>query len=1098
MSDSAPKTRFGLWWKLVLLASVTLLAMAFVIVPNRALPLPDWAVVQIEQRLNLTMRRSLPDVSLSLDGIKITIGDDFVPLLDITGLRLFNPDGAVVLTLPEVAISFAPAALMQGNLYPRRLLLIGADINVTRDVTGKLNLAFASAPNEAPNQILNLRDIFALSDEILASPLASNLLQIEAEALSVRLLDQRLGQDWHLGDGFLNIKNSDGALGGELQFTVQAASQNGTAGLGRLILGVVLPKNADEARMSVRVDNVAAGDLAAQIAPLAWLGLVQAPLSGRISTTVTPDGISMFEADLSLGQGVLQPDPASKPIAFENAALRLAYDPQMGRLNLTELSARSDIFQIVASGHGDLMGADGAPLTGNITGIQPDAFITQLHISDFRLDRPDLFDAPVVFDVGALDMRLKLQPFSVDIGQFVLMDGATRFFAKGRSGVEPSGWTTMLDAQISDISADDLKGLWPKTLVPGTKKWLDDNLLAAQFSAIKAAIRLRPNVAPVMELGFDFSDTDLRVMPALPPIRGGAGYGTISDNVLNIVMEQGVVTPPLGGDLDFSGSTFRIQDLRVIPGQAEIALRTRGPLTAVLSLLDEKPFQYLSKAGQVVTLGQGDAVVTTKLAMPLKKVILPTDVTTQVVADIYDVTSQVLVPGQVLRSPKLQVFVDNQGLSITGQGRLADMPFDGSFRQDFAKGARPQITANVTITDAGMRSLGITLPQGAVSGAAVGQVQIDLARGSAPKLNLRSDMNGLGLAIPEIGWSKPAATQGQFQLQARLTRPIVVDSLSLVAQDLSAKGRITLKRTGGLDIAALSEVSLGKWFDGSLDIVGQGQNIALIVKSGALDLRFLPSSRGSSGGAETPLSLTLQRLRVSDGIILSDVTGAFRMTDKIAGQFTARVDGGPRIDGRLGPAQNGTAVQIEAADAGAVLAAAGIYTAARGGAMDLRLTPRGAAGHYDGSIGITTLRVQNASALAELLNAVSVIGLLEQLGGEGILFNNVRARFALTPEAVELREGAATGASLGVTMQGLYNTATTALDMQGTISPVYLLNGIGEVIAKRGEGVVGFNYTLNGLAADPQVNVNLMSVLTPGFLRDIFRKPAPTLQQDGN
>jgi hypothetical protein len=185
---------------------------------------------------------------------------------------------------------------------------------------------------------------------------------------------------------------------------------------------------------------------------------------------------------------------------------------------------------------------------------------------------------------------------------------------------------------------------------------------------------------------------------------------------------------------------------------------------------------------------------------------------------------------------------------------------------------------------------------------------------------------------------------------------------------------------------------------------------------------------------------------------------------------------------------------VVAQDAGAVLAAAQVYTSARGGVMDFRLTPTEKAGSYDGSIAITKLRVQNASALAELLNAVSVVGLLDQLSGDGILFNNVRGRFVLTPNGVDLREGVATGGSLGVTMQGVYNILTQGLDMQGTISPVYVLNGIGELIAKRGEGVLGFNYTLKGSAKSPDVAVDVLSVLTPGFLRDLFRTPPPTLK----
>lgn len=59
--------------------------------------------------------------------------------------------------------------------------------------------------------------------------------------------------------------------------------------------------------------------------------------------------------------------------------------------------------------------------------------------------------------------------------------------------------------------------------------------------------------------------------------------------------------------------------------------------------------------------------------------------------------------------------------------------------------------------------------------------------------------------------------------------------------------------------------------------------------------------------------------------------------------------------------------------------------------------------------------------------------------------------------------------------------------MQGVISPVYMLNGVGAILTKRGEGVFGFNYRLEGTADDPDVSVNPLSILTPGMFRELFR-----------
>jgi hypothetical protein len=130
--------------------------------------------------------------------------------------------------------------------------------------------------------------------------------------------------------------------------------------------------------------------------------------------------------------------------------------------------------------------------------------------------------------------------------------------------------------------------------------------------------------------------------------------------------------------------------------------------------------------------------------------------------------------------------------------------------------------------------------------------------------------------------------------------------------------------------------------------------------------------------------------------------------------------------------------------------------------------------------------------MASLLSALSIVGLLEQMSGGGILFNNVEADFRLTPSQVILRSSSAVGASMGVSMDGYYDVKREQMDMQGVISPLYALNGIGQIFSRKGEGLVGFNYRLTGPAKQPKVQVNPLSLFTPGMFRDIFRRPAPT------
>jgi hypothetical protein len=207
------------------------------------------------------------------------------------------------------------------------------------------------------------------------------------------------------------------------------------------------------------------------------------------------------------------------------------------------------------------------------------------------------------------------------------------------------------------------------------------------------------------------------------------------------------------------------------------------------------------------------------------------------------------------------------------------------------------------------------------------------------------------------------------------------------------------------------------------------------------------------------------------------------------------VNGAAPIRGTLVPIDGRSAVRIVSNDAGSLLRATGLLRNAYDGDMQLTLIPAGVEGSYNGTLVGSGLRVRDAPALASLLDAISVVGLLNQMRGQGLLFSDVDAKFRLTPNQVILNQSSATGPGLGISMDGIYASASRSMDFQGVISPFYLLNGIGSVLTRPGEGLIGFNFNLRGPVDNPQVLVNPLSALTPGMFRDIFRRTPPTVWQ---
>ncbi|NBT33340.1 MAG: DUF3971 domain-containing protein, partial [Rhodobacteraceae bacterium] len=269
--------------------------------------------------------------------------------------------------------------------------------------------------------------------------------------------------------------------------------------------------------------------------------------------------------------------------------------------------------------------------------------------------------------------------------------------------------------------------------------------------------------------------------------------------------------------------------------------------------------------------------------------------------------------------------------------------------------------------------------------------------------------------------------------------------------------------------------------------------VGIEVAGGRMDFRR--ATFGDSAGQGGPMEIVLDSLQISEGIALTDFRGSFNAEGGFSGQFTARLNGGAAVTGTVVPQSGRSAIRLRGTDAGLAFKSIGLIQNASGGNLDLVMIPTATEGNYDCQLEVTDLRVKDAPALAGLLDAISVVGLLQQMDGQGLAFTNVDARFRLTQDQIIVTEASAVGPGLGISLYGTYTLANTVMDFQGVVSPIYLINGIGSILTRRGEGLIGFNYTLRGPLSEMKVGVDPLSVLTPGMFRDIFRRPPPEVGQ---
>jgi hypothetical protein len=183
-------------------------------------------------------------------------------------------------------------------------------------------------------------------------------------------------------------------------------------------------------------------------------------------------------------------------------------------------------------------------------------------------------------------------------------------------------------------------------------------------------------------------------------------------------------------------------------------------------------------------------------------------------------------------------------------------------------------------------------------------------------------------------------------------------------------------------------------------------------------------------------------------------------------------------------------------DAGTVLHGLDITSAITGGVLTI-------SGDFDdaarnnpltGTLKISDFRVARAPALGKLLQAVTLYGLVDALGGPGMAFSSLTAPFQYDGETLVLRDARAFSPSLGLTVKGWIDRGGERLSLRGTLVPAYVFNSLlgripligGLFSAETGGGLFAMNYSLDGPSENPTVTANPFSALTPGILRGMF------------
>jgi hypothetical protein len=365
------------------------------------------------------------------------------------------------------------------------------------------------------------------------------------------------------------------------------------------------------------------------------------------------------------------------------------------------------------------------------------------------------------------------------------------------------------------------------------------------------------------------------------------------------------------------------------------------------------------------------------------------------------------------------------------------------------------------------------------------------------------------MAASPLDWRKPAGTAARASVRLTLSNDKLtgIDKLAIDGPGLQVRGGITVAG-GKLDTIRLDRMMLGRTDVKGTIRIPAGGPIGVDVTGLALDVatKLMETSPKRDPAAPRPPPGPAWSMRgrfdrvflahdqsATQVVVSADSDGEVFRALSIVGKAGANKPFSVRI-ARGQTAARHLALKFD--DAGNLLDGLDVTDSILGGVLTVE-------GAFDdstrdhglaGTIEMTDFRVAHAPALGKLLQAVTLYGLVDALGGEGLSFSQLTAPFQLTADALVLKDARAFSPSLGLTAQGWISRTGDRLDMEGTVVPAYVFNSLlgripilGTLFSiEKGGGLFAMNYSLRGPMNDPAVSANPLSAITPGILRGMF------------
>ncbi len=724
-------------------------------------------------------------------------------------------------------------------------------------------------------------------------------------------------------------------------------------------------------------------------------------------------------------------------------------------------------------------------------------------------------------------------PFDIDMlsGRIYFADNMSRIVVDrlelGSEGAAlvASGHITRKDGALNSIDlkahsynvpADHIKTYWPTNLgqaADSAHEWVAENILDGISPEAWIELHITPEdiankylAESSLKASIQAEHASLSYYPDMPIVTEARGIVRFTGKGMYIdatsgKMEQSTITKATVTIPDFhAGDDTHI----TVAGEAT------GPVADGIAFFD--PTEVDKALGTPLKDITGTANTRVSISVPLRHDLVYDHIAMDIQSDIRDISLTNMLGKYSANGMKGNFVFNGKSVAIKADGTVNNVPVTTTITQNlpaYTQKFEGQYSVEGTLTPEQALRLSIPLPDN-ISGSAHVKAEYTV-QPTAHNFTINADLTPIAFSNNRIGLTKQSGEALNIAVEGK--RATSADSDIIISSIQSSSPLYQLQGSGLLssDLSTLKQLDFSTLkfagHDLTMDMDYRDNTVFMKLGGKRLNMQNIVLSSFSSSVETSSYGLDvgfdIGAVTMKNNVEFTQAKG--QVTCSPIRCHTASLTTNLPRNGTLSltmtPQDTQSALHIESNNAGALLRGFDFYENMRRGTLTVNATvskPIPKEGNIiAGDLHIKDFKAVRTPILAKIITLGSLQGVSSFVSGDGIPFKRLKTPFTYKDNALEVKDLSAYGDALGFTAEGFIDTRKENIDLAGTVVPSYtvnnilgkipLLGGVADALmGGKGQGILAVRYKIKGTYENADVSVNPLSILTPGFLRNLF------------